>query len=208
MQKFSKITVLFALLFLGISATKAQKWYIGTPDTTSITATLVKSTLIIEGTGQMQDFDEGTAPWYCIRTNIQNLIIGKKISRIGNYAFQDCNSLTGILTIPNYCKSIGKGAFENCSGLYGTLIIPNSVKTIGDYAFRSCIGFTSATMNSINFIGNQSFANCFGLTDVLIGSSIISIGNAAFTGCKAIINIKGNNPNIYNPAGNSRAYIE
>jgi len=161
MKKFRNLLIMLAFLALSTGTINAQKWYIGTPDTAAVTATLIDGTMFIDGTGKMQDFKEGTAPWYDIRNSISKLIISNTVTHIGNYAFMDCNSLTGTLTLPNYLKSIGKSAFENCSALSGYLKIPNTVWSIGDYAFRFCSGFTSIRLSSnLMYMGYQVFADC------------------------------------------------
>lgn len=42
-------------------------------------------------------------------------IDGKKVQEIGQYAFEDCSSLTSV-SIPSIITSIGYGAFRSCSG--------------------------------------------------------------------------------------------
>ncbi len=78
--------------------------------------------------------------------SIENVVIpdkieGKSVTRIGNYAFAECSSLTSI-TIPNSVTCIENYAFERCSSLT-SIEIPNSVTTIGKEAFSSCSGLTS-----------------------------------------------------------------
>ena len=66
-----------------------------------------------------------------------NSVIPYGVTNIGNYAFQNCRSLTNI-TIPNSVTTIQYGAFASCTSLT-SIVIPNTVTTIGENAFYGCI---------------------------------------------------------------------
>lgn len=68
------------------------------------------------------------------------------LTSIGNYAFDDCSSLTSI-AIPNSVTSIGSYAFDYCSGLT-SMTIPSSMTSIDDYAFYGCTSLTSVTIEA------------------------------------------------------------
>ena len=110
------------------------------------------------------------------------------VTSIGNYAFQNCNSLTSV-SIPNSVTSIGERAFSDCSGLI-YITIPNSVTSIGNYAFQNCNRLTSITIpNSITSIKSHSFDGCSDLTSVTIPNSVTSIGSDAFSDCSSLTSI-------------------
>ena len=67
---------------------------------------------------------------------IPSKIGGKKVTSIGNYAFEYCSSLTSV-TIPDSVTSIGNFVFYGCSSLT-TVTIPDSVTSIGYGAFYKC----------------------------------------------------------------------
>ena len=130
---------------------------------------------------------------------------GCPVTRIGNYAFLWCESLTGV-TIPNSVKSIGSGAFYGCSSL-PSLSIPGSVTEIEDFAFYGCTsmadanGFlvvrgvihqyfgtaTSLTIpSSVTRIGYAAFEGKATLTDVVVPAGVTEVGTYAFFGCSGL----------------------
>ncbi|MDR0913970.1 MAG: leucine-rich repeat protein [Oscillospiraceae bacterium] len=81
---------------------------------------------------------------------------GYAVTRIGDYAFYYCSSLTSI-TIPVGVTNIGTWAFGNCASLT-SITIPTGVTTIGGSAFASCSSLTSiAIPYSVTSIGANSF---------------------------------------------------
>ena len=117
------------------------------------------------------------------------LFIPNSVTSIGLYAFCNCSGLTGGLFIPNSVTSIGRYAFCNCRGLIGSLTIPNSVLYIGENAFINCSGFTDSLTisNSVTWIDDQAFCNCSGLTgSLVIPNSVVHIGNNAFKNCTGL----------------------
>ena len=137
--------------------------------------------LTITGTGEMQDWNDYSSPWY-ENESVKQVIIGDGVTTIGDWAFSYCRALTSI-TIPNSVTTIGDNAFESCSSLT-SITIPNSVTTIGDYAFSYCRALTSVIIsNSVTTIGERTFANCYSLTSVTIPSSVTRIEDGAFSDC-------------------------
>ena len=104
--------------------------------------------LTISGTGDMDDYTLGNAPWFSQRFNIKTLVLEDGITHIGDYAFALCPVVTGTLIIPNTVTSIGQNAFNGISYLTG-LTIGSAVATIGNWAFEGCTRLTKVTNLSI-----------------------------------------------------------
>ncbi len=97
----------------------------------------------------------------------------RKVTRIGEYTFYQCSSLSSI-TIPNSVTSIGNDAFSGCADLT-SVTIGNSVTSIGSSAFSGCSGLTSVTIgNSVTSIGDGAFSGCSVLTSVTLNSNAIA----------------------------------
>ena len=110
---------------------------------------------------------------------------GKKVTAIGNEAFQEKTTITSV-TIPEGVTSIGSYAFENCTSLT-EVKIPKGVKSIGEAAFGNCSSLTQVTIpEGVTSIENITFVSCTSLTEVTIPKSVESIKYAAFNVCDAL----------------------
>ena len=123
--------------------------------------------------------------------SLATITIGNSVTFIGDEAFYECYSLTSV-TIPNSVTHIGERAFYYCSSLT-SVTIPNSVTFIGDEAFYKCYSLTSVTLNS-NDIVSKKYTYEKGISDIfgsqvekyILGNSVTSIGDYAFSDCSAL----------------------
>ncbi len=128
-------------------------------------------TLIISGTGDIQDFSSGLSnkPWFADRPDaqfeIKALIIGNGITHIGNYSFGDLANLNAVtFEATSTLQSIGENAFQSCAGL-ASITLPESLTSIGEGAFQNC-----------------------GLTSIDIPANVTTIEDIAFYGCSSLAN--------------------
>ena len=116
---------------------------------------------------------------------ITSVTIPNSVKTIGDYAFYDCENLTGTLVIPDSVETIGSSAFGNTD--LTSVIIGNSVKTIGGYAFGGCPNLTSVTIpNSVETIGDEAFYSSSILHAVAVPNGV-SLGILALPSSAKIV---------------------
>ena len=117
----------------------------------------------------MSDYTEGTAPWYSNRNNIIVAKIGDSVTKIGNYAFYNCNYLRyidiskSVLSIGEYAvsDSVSKILYNDTEEKWNTVTIGNN-NTIFDFVDMMC---EVDPFSQIGFLRNYSIANAYGCRD-------------------------------------------
>ena len=105
---------------------------------------------------------------------------GKRITRIGSYAFANTH-LSGI-TIANGVEIIERGAFKNCA--LKTVTIPGSVKEIYWFSFYGCTELKSVELGEgTKIIGRAAFKGCPKLESVYAPDSADVFGKYVFDNC-------------------------
>ena len=109
----------------------------------------------------------------------------------GGWQFANCSSLDGTLTLSGV-EVIPKYAFYNCGNLTGGINIPSGVKRIEKFAFSGTgkASFTALTMpDSLEWIGKAAFQYQSKIANELIlPEGLKHIGDAAFNHCGSIPN--------------------
>ena len=112
----------------------------------------------------------------------------RDITKIGFYAFANCESLTSV-TIPQGVTTIYDSAFGNCRSLI-EVTVPQSVTAINDGAFANCKSLMKVTIpDGVTEICSETFKDCMSLTSVTIPSSVTRISSYAFSGCINLISV-------------------
>ena len=173
------------------SETKLQETYSGQCGT-NVFWSLRSDTgeLTISGSGSMDNYDEYSTwsnqpPWP--RGSVKSVTIQSGVTSTGNYAFDNCRSLTS-LTLQSGVTTIAIGTFRDCDQLTA-VTLPDSITSIGQSAFRSCTSLTSVTIpNFVTSIGISAFENS-GLTSITIPDSVTSIGRGTVNQCYNLASI-------------------
>ena len=156
-------------------------------------------TLTFSGSGKITDSWKDDVTEY--KTGVSTVVINDGITSIGDWAFEDCDSLTSI-AIPDSVTRIEMNAFKNCDSLI-TITIPDSVESIVTDAFYNCNSLTSITVDSNNanysdidgILFNKDKTNliCYPEgkkdTSYVIPDSVESIGYEAFYACYNLTSI-------------------
>ncbi len=122
-----------------------------------------------------------------VPSSLKEVIITKAGS-IGDYAFDNCDSLTSV-TIGDGVTSIGYAAFYDCNSLT-SVTIGDGVTSIGSSAFSSCDSLTSITIgNGVTNIGSYAFSYCDSLISITIPDSVTNIGSYALHDCLSLTSI-------------------
>ncbi|MBP3332918.1 MAG: leucine-rich repeat domain-containing protein [Clostridia bacterium] len=116
---------------------------------------------------------------------IPEKIMGKKVTAIGDYAFEECTAVLSV-KIPDTVKKIGNGAFRNCDSLK-KIVIPASVTELGSTSFSYCDLLTDAELYSqATKIPMTMFRDCPKLSRVIIDMPLEIIDSSAFYKCTEI----------------------
>ena len=174
--------------------------------------------LVIEGTGEMYDYEYENQPWYEYSESIQTISLSASVTSIGNYAFYNCTSLTNIV-IPEGVTSIGEDVFFGCSSLTAINIAEGNANYDSREGCNAIIETSSNTLiagcastiipESVTSIGDGAFRNCSSLTAITIPESVTSIGKLAFAWCNSLTAITVAERNtVYDSRGGCNAIIE
>ena len=108
---------------------------------------------------------------------------------VGDYSFQNVSNATS-LNLGNV-TSIGAYAFNNCTSLSGKLTIPDSISTIKNRAFGNCKSITEIKFSkNLDIINYETFSNCTSLKKITIPNNIKTIDNRAFYSCTGVTEIE------------------
>lgn len=140
------------------------------------------TTLTISGTGAMDDYTYGEAPWYAdYASTMTSLVIEDGITSIGNNAFAGCEKLNSVTYPASGFTSIGDYAFSGAKVKQPNL--PRTLTHLGTGAFAGSQAKGVSIPASLKKIPDYAFEGCANLEGVGIFEGVEEIGESAFDGC-------------------------
>ena len=123
-------------------------------------------------------------------TKLKSIALPQTLVKIGSNAFYGCVNLESI-EIPSLVTLISNNAFYGCAKLARVSFADNSrLDTIGAYAFANCVelAYASGTNffelpNGLTSIEEGAFLGDALIDHIDIPSTVLSIGDKAFSGC-------------------------
>ena len=117
-------------------------------------------------------------------TNISSVAFNDKLERIGDFAFNGCSSLSGVLLLPESLCEIGSYCFNGCS-FSGRLTVPDNIEKISDNAFSGSGSFYGdlEIPETISELPQYAFSNCK-FSGSLILNNVTAIGRGCFEYCQ------------------------
>ncbi len=116
-------------------------------------------------------------------TALTEFTIPSSVTKIETSAFKNCSALTSI-TISSKVTNIESSAFLDCTGLSTVNWNATACTKAGDYdsyIFSGCTNLTTVNIgDNVTTIPSYTFRDCMGLIDIVIGNSVMSIGDYAF----------------------------
>lgn len=140
------------------------------------------------------DFDEPVVV-------VPNIIEGKKVIAVGNYAFKGCVGIEKVI-VSDGIEILGNGAFLNCRGLK-EVSLPETLRGIGSTDATGCpkilgseikyegafeySGLETVTVPAgVKYMGENSFAGCGQLKRAVLPDTLKEIRENTFRWCKSL----------------------
>ena len=118
-------------------------------------------------------------------TGLERVDLTESVNRIGQYAFENCTSLTSV-GVANV-KTLGRSSFYNCESL-GFININSQLISIPNYCFYNCRSVQGITLSKdLYYIGTYAFMDCISL-DLVINANQedVDIRLGAFDNTKSV----------------------
>lgn len=144
MKRMTAVVLLMCLLLtalpVGVFATETAEEDISIREPgqcgEDLTWSYDSGTLTISGSGAMDDYPDGDAPWLEYKDSIEKLVVTGSVTSIGACAFTDYDNLKDV-EFGSAMHSIEYRAFYSCDGLT-TFTLPATFRKFGEECFFGC----------------------------------------------------------------------
>ena len=120
-------------------------------------------------------------------TSISTVFISGKMTTLESSVFANCN-LLDVVYIPDNITNINSSAFQNCSSLKN-LRLSQNIEEIGSEAFRAIPIRSVNVPENAKTLKSYSFADCSNLRFVTLPSTMTSLEEGVFSGCRQLMNL-------------------
>lgn len=115
-------------------------------------------------------------------TGLTGLTMSSTVMAVGAQAFKGCTSLANVAA-PNVTDSIGRAAFAGCEALAKVSVAANGITAIADSTFTGCKALTAFDLpTSVVTIGQYAFSGA-GLKTVPVSETVTNVNDYAFAAC-------------------------
>lgn len=129
-------------------------------------------------------------------TNIKSVIIGKKVTVIGQEAFQNCTALEIVIVeAGSAMASVSPRAFQKCTSLH-TLLLPDTITNMGSACLQDCRNLSNFKFPD----GLTSLDNCLAMSslvleppqgqNIILPDNILTINSHAFNRNTSLASIR------------------
>ena len=116
---------------------------------------------------------------------IKKVVVGEKITSIGNHLFYNCENLIDV-QLPSTITKIGAGSFQKCTKLE-FVDLPEKVASIGNGAFKEDTSLKRMVIpEKVTSLNQELFNECVSLEEVVIPEGVTSIGARVFRKCEKL----------------------
>ena len=144
--------------------------------------------LVISGSGLMDDYSWGGAPWYYKRDDITTISVNRGVQSVGKNAFSGLRKVQTV-SLPVELEVIADDAFYECTELKA-VALPLGLLALGNNSFAYCYKLESVSFPvTLQTIGGYAFTGCSSLQSVEIPSTVTKIEGGAFSGCDQLSSI-------------------
>lgn len=150
-----------------------------------------------DGIPKLYDWDDistGGPPEFYSTSNLTDLVLGSKVTSIGEGEFSYCTNLAGTIVIPDACVTISvnmsfdTGAFEASTSIE-KLVCGSGLNLIWNNSFSGCNSLATVLLNEgLTELGSNAFSSC-AITTIDLPSTITDIGNQCFRYCSSLATV-------------------